>query len=541
MKNQGFWCIIARVSAAIFRQAELPFSEEDKVQMLRDDNRHLRDRIIALEEEIERMRRMLFGSSSEKMEKGEWMVTVEEKPLPEEPKEEPKAATETGKKAEGETERKPRLKVHVTRRVWHELLPEEVKAEPEKYQRLPKSCDVVSRRIEKVPAHLREEIYVCPRFVRRGGAGKKAAPIHAKAPGTILPGSSMGTSVLAMAIHGKYVLHLPLYRQIKEFERLGIEGLSEGVMCNWMRASADSMEGMWMAMHGQLLESPALHVDETPVRCLKASVTKGTMWVLTAAEDGMSFYYWRTSRGRHVLDELLREGMNPEGAVYGGTIISDGYEGYASWMRSLPEEQRPQWQACWAHVRRKFVEAARTGNDPEWSRQMVELITPLYRIERELRESKAPPETIAEKREAESRPIVEAFFEALQKRMKQSENPPVNTLRRAIVYALERRETLMTWLKAPQIPIDNNAVERAIRPLAVGRRNSLFIGSPEAGKRAAILYTMVRECQRVKVDVEAWLTEVLRRLPGYRGDYIDLLPGMLELPESGGSATSVKA
>ena len=98
----------------------------------------------------------------------------------------------------------------------------------------------------------------------------------------------------------------------------------------------------------------------------------------------------------------------------------------------------------------------------------------------------------------------------------------------------------MAWLKAPQIPTDNNAVERAIRPLAVGRRNSLLLGSPEAGKRAAILYTLVRECQRVKVDSEAWLTAVLR-LPDYRGDYLDLLPGMLELPEAGGSATSVNA
>ena len=242
------------------------------------------------------------------------------------------------------------------------------------------------------------------------------------------------------------------------------------------------------------------------------------------ADEGMSLYHWRTSRGRHVLDELLREGMKPQGGV-----------------RKLDAQQRHQRQACWAHVRRKFVEAARTGSDPEWSRRMVELITPLYRIEKELRESKAPPEAIAEKREAESRPNAEAFFETLQERMKQSENPPVNTLRRAILYALGRRETLMTWLKAPQIPIDNNAVERAIRPLAVGRRNSLFIGSPEAGKRAAILYTLVRECQRVKVDSEAWLTAVLQRLPDYRGDYLDLLPGMLELPEAGASATSMNA
>lgn len=133
------------------------------------------------------------------------------------------------------------------------------------------------------------------------------------------------------------------------------------------------------------------------------------------------------------------------------------------------------------------------------------------------------------------------FFATLHERMKQSENLPVNTLRRAIRYALEHPETLMTWLKAPQIPIDNNAVERAIRPLAVGRRNSLFIGSPEAGKRAAIHYTLVRECQQVKVDSEAWLTAVLRRLPDYRGDYLDLLPGMLELPEAVGSVASVKA
>lgn len=227
--------------------------------MLRDDNRHLKEENAALKEEIGRMRRLLFGSGSEKLEKGDWIVSVEEVPAASKAQEQsqPEPNKPAEKPKESEESRKPRLKVHLTRRVWHEMVPEEVQDAPEKYQRLPKSCDVVSRRIEKIPAHLQEEIYVCPRFVRRGAKGKQGAPIHAKAPGTLLPGSMMGASVVAMAIHGKYALHLPLYRQIKEFERLGIEGLSEGVLCNWMRAAADALEPLWKAMHGLLLESPA--------------------------------------------------------------------------------------------------------------------------------------------------------------------------------------------------------------------------------------------------------------------------------------------
>ena len=124
------------------------------------------------------------------------------------------------------------------------------------------------------------------------------------------------------------------------------------------------------------------------------------------------------------------------------------------------------------------------------------------------------------------------FPEELTKRRLDTQNPPRNKLKDAIDYALKRQELLSSWLRNPSIPIDNNQVEKAIRPVTVGRKNSLFIGAPDAGKRAAILYTMVEECKRTGTDFLQWMTEVLRRLPTHRASegYWQLLPGVLQLP-----------
>ena len=279
------------------------------------------------------------------------------------------------------------------------------------------------------------------------------------------------------------------------------------------------------------LTPPPLHIDETPIRCLKSDKTNGYMWAMSSADTGATLYYWQNSRSGEVLDHMLRHGMQKNGSVYEGAILSDGYGGYESWMKSLSADQKPQWQVCWAHVRRKFVEASCSSNDPAWSRKMVELIRPLYDIERALRESKAPPEEVKKKREEESRPIIEEFFKELTKRNRDTQNPPRNKLKDAIDYALTRQQHLSSWLQNPYLPIDNNQVERAIRPVTVGRKNCLFIGAPEAGQRAAIIYSMVEECKRTGTDFNRWLTEVLRKLPTYRvsDGYLNLLPGMLKL------------
>ncbi len=494
--------------------------------MQADTIRYFEAEIAKKNEEIAYLRRQLYGEKSEHLEEGNFGIEMDENTPPakaEEPAQAPTPAQPT---------RKRRLRVHYRKVVEEVIIPDEALQHPEVYTLLPKECAQISQRVEYHPAYMVLHRYIRLACVKKGTRSKQKqdAPIYAAAPATILPGSNIDASVVAHAIHGKFNLHLPLYRQIKEFGRLGIEGLSEGVLCNWMRAAANKLKPVRKAMHDLMMGSDALHVDETPIRCLKADVTNGTMWAMSSADDGMSLYYWRTSRGKNVLNTLLREGMDEKGVVYGGTIISDGYEGYTAWRRDLPEAERPAWQACWAHVRRKFVEGARNSCDPAWCRKVVELIRPLYHIERELRESKAPPEEVAARRSKESREHVATFFQTLEERATDSTNPPTNNLRKAINYALERRVQLVSWLDNPAVPIDNNAVERAIRPLTVGRKNSLFIGSPDAGEYSAILYTMVEECRRVNVDSEAWLTEVLRRLPNYQGDHLDLLPGILSLP-----------
>ena len=174
----------------------------------------------------------------------------------------------------------------------------------------------------------------------------------------------MGASIIALALHNKYSLHLPLYRQIKELERIGLQGVSEGVLCNWVRAAADALEPIWKAQHELMLDDAALHIDETPIHCLKSDKTNGYMWTMSRADTGATLYYWQNSRSGEVLDHMLRHGMQKNGGVYEGSILSDGYGGYESWMKSLPADQKLQWQVCWAHVRRKFVEAACSSNDP---------------------------------------------------------------------------------------------------------------------------------------------------------------------------------
>lgn len=220
----------------------------------------------------------------------------------------------------------------MTKEIEHLVVPEEVLKNPLAYTRLPESSDRISRRPEYVPGHFALHIYRMHSFVKNGKRSKDGqnAPLYAAAPQGILPGSNMGASIIALALHNKYSLHLPLYRQIKELERIGRQGVSEGVLCNWVRAAADALEPVWKAQHELMLDAAALHIDDTPIRCLKSDKTNGYMWAMSSADTGAMLCYWQNSRSGEVLDHMLRHGMQKNGSVYEGAILSDGYGGYES-------------------------------------------------------------------------------------------------------------------------------------------------------------------------------------------------------------------
>ena len=209
--------------------------------MLEDSNRHLEIENEALREEVAMLRRMLFGKKSEKLvHENIGIEEVDEAPVTTQEE----ATEETTDKQARPGKKKRRLSATITKEIEQLVIPEEVLANPLAYIRLPESCDRISRRLEYVPGHFELHIFRMPAFVKKGQRGKSGqdAPIHAVTPQSILPGSNMGASIIALALHNKYSLHLPLYRQIKEFERIGLEGLSEGVLCNWVRAAADALE-----------------------------------------------------------------------------------------------------------------------------------------------------------------------------------------------------------------------------------------------------------------------------------------------------------
>lgn len=542
------------MSASENKQQEFDFSPSEKVEFLASSNRRYQEEIALLkgvvgrlEEKVAMLEFQLYGTKNERQTQEIIELDAESNaPRPQEPPP-THSPTEKTQAPTGVKKHIRKLRAQITKEVTHIIIPDEVKENPNAFIRLPESSDKISRRLEYVPPHTELHIFCRPSFVKKEAVGQKtkeSAPINAPAPPSIMQGSNIGASILAYVMHSRFALHLPFYRTIKELERLGLYGVDEALLCNWHRCVAEALEPIWRALHEVMMSSPVLHVDETPFRCLKSTKKKGYMWALSCAETGASLYYWQDSRSANVLDYLLREEMQPTGAAYHGTIITDGYEAYKSWLTRVSEnENAPRWQNCWAHVRRKFVECMVCGNDPEWSTKIVELIQPLYKTERKLRETKAPPEQVQIERIQNSLPRVERFFSELHNKAKDSNNPPRNKLKDAIDYALKRKESLYNWLANPAAPIDNNQVERAIRPLTIGRKNSLFIGAPEAGQRSAILYTMVQECKRVKIDPLEWLMEVLRRLPEYRSSqyaYFDLLPGMLPLHSQKSDKAEVK-
>jgi transposase len=350
-----------------------------------------------------------------------------------------------------------------------------------------------SERYEYVPAQLTvvEDVckkYACACTVRT--ANKPPQPIEK---------SMAGASLLAQVIVAKTVDHLPLNRQEKIFERHGAD-ISRKTMCGWMAQSAEVLKPLYVSMKELLFHSKVIGTDDTSVKVLDAKLPfarTGRMWPYYGDQDHPVIVYDYTATRERAGPEKFLKG-------YRGYLQADAYGGYDAFFkdpaRGLTEV------GCWAHARRYFHKAL--DSDQPRMGLALSLIAQLYRVEKDAR-----PLTAAERldlRRAKSRPILDKLHGYLLEI--QAEVLPKSPEGRAVRYTLKNWTALTRYCEDGDLQIDNNAVERAIRGIAVGRANWTFFGSDEGGKTAAVLRSLVASCQRVGVDPFSWLKDVLSRI-----------------------------
>jgi len=376
-----------------------------------------------------------------------------------------------------------------------ELLPEPVRKDPGLYERIGEER---SFEVELIPARLVKREFVRPRFRHR--LDRNRPPLVAPMPPRVVPGGYASAGLIASVVIGKYVDHLPLYRQEQMSARWGAK-LSRQSMCDWVEVAALWLEPVYRHLHRQLVAGDYLQADETPVRCNDPDHERGGtrqcyLWVISRPGGDVVFSF-RETRAHDELGSLL--------GTFRGVLQSDQYGAYASHERRTEGITRV---GCWAHARRKFNEAIEEA--PKAAQLVLRLISRLYRLEREWDEAAVGARRAELRREHFARPL--RWLRCLAIRLGQRVLPQ-SQLGKAVSYLLNHWEVLVAHQQHACTRLDNNLVENAIRPSAIGKKNWLFIGHPGAGQRSAILYSLLVSCQRHGKDPLAYLTDVLRRLP----------------------------
>jgi transposase len=375
------------------------------------------------------------------------------------------------------------------------LEPAEVQQQPEGWRKL---GEEVTEELDWKPARFIKRLYIRPKYANAERI--VIAPLPARLIEKGLPGAGLLTQVIV----GKYEDHLPLYRQEKIYrERHGVN-LSRQTLCGWVEAAADWLSPIYREMKAALVARDYLQADETPIRYLdpdvKGKSQSGWLWTYSAPQGDVVFE-WHLSRSREGPREFLKS--------FRGQLQTDGYGVYESLGRERGQELI--LIGCWAHARRGFHEALGEGRAAAW---LVGQIGKLYAVEKHLRESRrggAGPQWRAAVRAWQSRPILERLRRAME--VVRRRVLPKSLLGQAIDYTLSRWEALTRYVDDGRLEIDNNLCENAIRPTAVGKKNFLFIGHPDAGQRSAVIYSVLGSCRRHGINPDEYLRDVFERLP----------------------------
>ena len=359
--------------------------------------------------------------------------------------------------------------------------------------------------IEYIPAtvkviHVYKENWEC----RTCRAAERSYIQEASVPQPLLQHSMASPSSVAWTMYQKYVNHLPLYRQSKDWSNLGLE-ISRGTLSSWIIKTADEyLKPVVDQLRTHLLKENCLHVDETPVQVLKEpgrnNRTKSYMWVYSTIAESKApirIYDYCPGRSAEFVVEFLKD--------YSGFLHVDAYSAYG-------KVKNATLCYCWAHARRKYAEAMPKdlkSKEATLVKQGLEFCNKLFKFEDKLKS--LAPEERKEQRFLLEKPVLEAYWSWVETTLLTV--PPKSKFGQALQYSLNQKTGLMNYLMDGHCQISNNTAENSIRPFTVGRKNWLFSGSPKGAASSAAVYSIVETAKANGLNPHKYLQKLLEELP----------------------------
>lgn len=367
---------------------------------------------------------------------------------------------------------------------------------------LTKIGDVRSEQLDIIPAQMKVLVHVREKWACKAC---EDTIVTAELPAQPIPKSMASAGLLAHVLVCKYEDHLPLYRQEAILQRIGVD-IPRSTLSHWMIRAGQLLQPLVEQMQQIIRGYDIAYADETPVQVLKEkgrpAMRQSTMWYFAGGntEQRCVIYQYDPTRAGVVAREFL-DGFS-------GYLHCDGYSGY----EQLFTKHNLAHVACWAHARRKFVEVIKSSKQPSGVAVMVvDLIAKLYHLEKQGKLQGLLPEKIYAQRQANAKPIVHSIKQHLEEQ--RPKIPPESRLAKAINYALNQWNGLLTYLEDGRLEIDNNASERGIKTFVIGRKNWLFYDQPDGAHAGATIYSLIQTCKLHGVEPYAYFRHVLAALP----------------------------
>lgn len=509
--------LIGLISGLSAKNSELTAKNEEQGVIIHKQETHieqLEQRLHWLEGQFYLLRHKRFGASSERTVPGQRSLFDEAEMIAEqEPaKEEPEIETisyerkKRGRKA---------LPAELPRERIEYELPEEEQCCSECGERMHKMGEELRSELNIIPAHVKVIEHVRFKYgCRNCEKNNDKVPIKiAEGPNPVIKKGYASPSSVAHVLTAKFVDGVPLYRQEKQFERLGLE-ISRSVLSDWSLKGGEILEPIYNASRQVLIGQNVLHADETTLQVLKepgrAAETKSYLWMYRTAErDGppiVLYEYQATRSGEHPMKFL---------SGFSGYLHADGYSGYNG-LCTPKEPDKPPLVilcGCWTHFRRKFDEALKAQppgkRNGGRAKEAIGIINQLFLIDRSLK--KHTPEERLAARQEKSLPVVEGLRKWLE--CLKGEVLPKSLLGTAVTYGMNQWEKLMRFLEDGRIELSNNLAERSIRPFVIGRKNFLFCNTPRGAKASAVVYSIIETAKENGLNPYAYLTYLFERLP----------------------------